>query len=164
MILTRSFHLNVKENQPATKRSHLVEKQKDFSDQKRIDSQPENSLSGDGSQLVSNEALDRTSCSPVNLSLSQQENTQTLGAARFKPSARFIQVIKTKRYMAYHRNVIYNPSNIQLQKTRSQAKKIEMGLWNNSWVKNLPVRPLAPRRKTPGQLYPIKNGPPGKTN
>ena len=33
------------------------EKQKDFSDQKRIDSQPENSLSGDGSRLVSNEAL-----------------------------------------------------------------------------------------------------------
>ena len=33
---------------------------------------------------------------------------------------------------------------------------IEMGSWNNSWVKNLPVRPLAPRRKTPGQLYPKK--------
>ena len=46
--LTRPFPLNVKENQHATKRSHLVEKQKDFSDQKRIDSQPENSLSGDG--------------------------------------------------------------------------------------------------------------------
>ena len=46
--LTRSFHLNVKENQHATKRSHLVEKQKDFSDQKRIDLQRENSLSGDG--------------------------------------------------------------------------------------------------------------------
>ena len=30
-------------------------------------------------------------------------------------------------------------------------------------MKNLPVRPLAPRRKTPGQLYPIFNGPPGKT-
>ena len=59
--------------------------------------------------------------SPLNLSLSQQENTQTWGAARFKPSARFIHV-KTKRYMPYHRNVIYNPSNIQLQKTRSQAK------------------------------------------
>ena len=59
--------------------------------------------------------------SPLNLSLSQQENIQTWGAARFKPSARFIQV-KTKRYMAYHSNVIYNPSNIQLQKTRSQAK------------------------------------------
>ena len=48
LILTRSFHLNVKENQHATKRSLLVEKRKDFSDQKRIDSQPENSLSGDG--------------------------------------------------------------------------------------------------------------------
>ena len=47
-ILTRSIHLNVKENQHATKRSLLVEKQKDFSDQKRIDSQRENSLSGDG--------------------------------------------------------------------------------------------------------------------
>ena len=30
----------------------------------------------------------------------------------------------------------------------------EWGLWNNSWVKNLPVRPLAPRRKTLVQLYP----------
>ena len=48
LILTRSFHPNVKENQRATKRSLLVEKQKDFSDQKRIDSQPENSLIGDG--------------------------------------------------------------------------------------------------------------------
>ena len=32
------FHLNAKENQHATKRSLLVEKQQDFSDQKRIDS------------------------------------------------------------------------------------------------------------------------------
>ena len=47
LILKRSFHLNAKENQHATKRSLLVEKQKDFSDQKRIDLQPENSLSGD---------------------------------------------------------------------------------------------------------------------
>ena len=38
LILTRSFHLNVKENQHPTKRSLLVEKQKDFSDQKRTDS------------------------------------------------------------------------------------------------------------------------------
>ena len=61
--------------------------------------------------------IDISECrrSPLNLSLSQRENTQTLGAARFKPSARFIHV-KTKRYMPYHRNVIYNPSNIQLQK------------------------------------------------
>ena len=29
-----------------------------------------------------------------------------------------------------------------------------MESWNNSWMKNLSVRPLAPRRKTPGQLYP----------
>ena len=48
LISTQSFHLNVKENQHATKCSLLVEKQKNFSDQKRIDSQPENSLSGDG--------------------------------------------------------------------------------------------------------------------
>ena len=40
LILTRSFHLNVKENQHATKRSLLVEKQKDFSEQNCIDSQP----------------------------------------------------------------------------------------------------------------------------
>ena len=39
---------------------------------------------------------------------------------------------------------------------------VEWRLWNNSWVKNLPVRPLAPRRKTPGQLYSAFNGqPPG---
>ena len=38
----------MKENQHATKRSLFVEKQKDFPDQNRIDSQPENSLSGDG--------------------------------------------------------------------------------------------------------------------
>ena len=29
-----------------------------------------------------------------------------------------------------------------------------MESWNNSWMKNLSVRPRAPRRKTPGQLYP----------
>ena len=45
LILTRSFHLDVKEYQHATNRSHLVEKRKDFSDQKRIDSQRENGLS-----------------------------------------------------------------------------------------------------------------------
>ena len=39
---------------------------------------------------------------------------------------------------------------------------VEWGLWNNSWVKNLPVRPLAPRRKTPGQLYPAFNDLPGR--
>ena len=38
---------------------------------------------------------------------------------------------------------------------------VEWGLWNNSWVKNLPVRPLAPRRKTPGQLYPAFSDLPG---
>ena len=48
LILTRSFHLNVKENQHPTKRSLLVEKQKDFSDQKCIDWRPEKRLSGDG--------------------------------------------------------------------------------------------------------------------
>ena len=34
-----------------------------------------------------------------------------------------------------------------------------MESWNNSWMKNLPVRPLTPRRKTPGQLYPISEVP-----
>ena len=37
----------MKENQHRTKRKFLVKKQKDFSDQKRIDSQLEKSLSGD---------------------------------------------------------------------------------------------------------------------
>ena len=32
-----------------------------------------------------------------------------------------------------------------------------MGSWNNSWVKNLPVRPLAPRRKTPGQFQLVED-------
>ena len=45
---TRLFQLNVKENEHVTKRSLLVEKQKDFSDQKRIDSQPEKCLFRDG--------------------------------------------------------------------------------------------------------------------
>ena len=62
LIITRSFHLNVKENQHATKRSLLVEKLKDFPDQKRIDSQPENSF--EWGRLVLNEALDRTSWPP----------------------------------------------------------------------------------------------------
>ena len=48
LILTWSFHPNGKEHQHATKRCLLVEKQIDFSDQKHIDSQRENSLSGDG--------------------------------------------------------------------------------------------------------------------
>ena len=56
--------------------------------------------------------------SPLNRSKSQQKGTQTLGAARYKASARFIHV-KTKRYMPYHRNVRYNPSNIQLQKKKN---------------------------------------------
>ena len=47
----------MKENQHVTKRSHLVEKQKEKKKKKRTDLQPENSLSGDGSRLVSNEAL-----------------------------------------------------------------------------------------------------------
>ena len=38
---------------------------------------------------------------------------------------------------------------------------VEWGLWNNSWVKNLPVRPLAPRRKTPGPAVPRIQWPPG---
>ena len=45
--LNMLFQLDMKENRHATKRSLLVEKQKDFSDQKCIDSQPEKSLSGD---------------------------------------------------------------------------------------------------------------------
>ena len=56
----------------------------------------------------------------------------------------------------------------QLWHTHSQKKAIELmasinewGLWNNSWVKNLLVRPLAPGRKTPGQLHPTFNDLPG---
>ena len=45
--------------------------------------------------------------------------------------------------------------------TSCEKSLMNGGLWNNSWVKNLPVRPLAPRRKTPGQLYPAFR-PPGQ--
>ena len=63
LILTRSFHLNVKENQHATKHSLLMEKQKDFSEQNfHADSQPENSF--EWGRLVLNETLDRTSWPP----------------------------------------------------------------------------------------------------
>ena len=50
---------------------------------------------------------------------------------------------------------------VQCQSKRICLTAVEWGLWNNSWVKNLPVRPLAPRRKTPGQLYPAFNDLPG---
>ena len=43
LIFNTVISSNVKENQHATKRSHLEEEQKDFSDEKRIDSQRENS-------------------------------------------------------------------------------------------------------------------------
>ena len=42
------FQLNVKENERVTKRSLFVEKQKNFSGQKYIDSQPGKCLKGDG--------------------------------------------------------------------------------------------------------------------
>ena len=50
---------------------------------------------------------------------------------------------------------------IQIASLVNSKMLSEWGLWNNSWVKNLPVRPLAPRRKTPGQLYPAFR-PPGQ--
>ena len=97
--------------------------------------------------FVTNQMWDETAkdnChSPLNFSLSQQENTQTLGVARFKPSARFIQV-RTKRYMAYHRNVIYNLSNIQLQKLDRKLNKLKWGCgttagWKTSPYVHLPL-------------------------
>ena len=33
--------------------------------------------------------------------------------------------------------------------------EMKMGLWNNSWVKNVSEYLFVPRRKTPGQLYSI---------
>ena len=50
--------------------------------------------------------------------------------------------------------VFYVIYNILSSILMSKKKLCEWGLWNNSWVKNLPVDPLALRRKTPGQLYP----------
>ena len=48
------------------------------------------------------------------------------------------------------------------QQTKQRKPKVQMKeeLWNNSWVKNLLVRPLAPRRKTPGPAEPLKQRPP----
>ena len=48
LMYTRLFQLNVNENEHVTKRSLLVEKKKDFSGQKCIDSQPEKCLFRDG--------------------------------------------------------------------------------------------------------------------
>jgi len=56
---------------------------------------------------------------------------------------------------------IYNKSLDYKANFKQIRSKPEQGLWNNSWVKNLPVCPLAPRRKTPGQLYPVFKGLPG---
>ena len=52
---------------------------------------------------------------------------------------------------------------VYLTKQRDTQAKLQMKeeLWNNSWVKNLPVRPLAPRGKTPGQLNPSIQDLPG---
>ena len=99
---------------------------------------------------------------PLNLSLTQQENTHSHWVRLASSQALGLFSEKTKGYMAYHRKVIYNPSNIQLQRTKSQANW--NGVVEQQLVEKPPVRPLAPRRKTPGQLYPINNGPPGKTN
>ena len=105
---------------------------------------------------------DLSSYSPLNLSLTQWLCVfcSWVGLAPSQVLGLFPK--KTKGYMTHHRKVIYNPGNIQLQMTNQ--KLTEMGSWNNIWVKNLPVRPLVLRRKTPGQLYPINNGPPDKTN
>ena len=55
-------NLNVKENEHATKRSHLEEKQKDFSDEKKYWFAAWKQF--EWGRLVSNEALDRTSWPP----------------------------------------------------------------------------------------------------
>ena len=34
-----------------------------------------------------------------------------------------------------------------------------MGLWNNSWVKNVSEHLLGPRRKTPGSCIPFEGSP-----
>ena len=56
-------------------------------------------------------------------------------------------------------NVIYNILSSILV---SKKKLCEWGLWNNSWVKNLPICPLAPRRKTPGHCCSPHLGLPGR--
>ena len=48
---------------------------------------------------------------------------------------------KTKGYMTYHRKVIYNPSKIQLQGTKSQAN-----YWNGAVEQQLGEKP--PRTST----------------
>ena len=90
--------------------------------------------------------------SPLNLSLTQP-NTHNPWVWLASGQALGL-LLKDTEY-----NSANKPTYRQLQNSQT-----EMGLWNNSWVKNLPVRPLAPRRKTAGQQYPIFDGPPGKTN
>ena len=60
----------------------------------------------------------------------------------------------------YYISLENKPCNIQPNLKRKQ-KLTEIRSWN-SWAKNVPVRPLAPRRRTPVELYPIFNSPPDK--
>ena len=49
-------------------------------------------------------------------------------------------------------------STIIMQGNPSETKE---GLWNNSWVKNLPVRPLDSQEENPGPAEPLNLRPPG---
>ena len=58
---------------------------------------------------------------PLNPSLTLQEKTHN-HRVRLASSQEFgLFSEKTKGYMTYHRKVTYNPSNIQLRRTKSQA-------------------------------------------
>ena len=89
-------------------------------------------------------------------------HTQPMGAARFKPSAQFILWKDYRIYDVSEKKEIQS-MHIKFSSKDPNHKLTDMRLWNSSWVKNLPVRPVTPRRKTPGQLYTIYNDHLGKT-
>ena len=72
---------------------------------------------------------------PLNLSLTQHENTHNHWVRLASSQVLGLFSEKTKGYMAYHRKVIYNPSNIQLQRTKSQAN------WNGVLEQQLGEKP-----------------------
>ena len=59
--------------------------------------------------------------SPLNLSLTQHENTHNHWVRLASSQALGLFSEKTKGYMKYHRKIIYSLSNIQLHRTKLQA-------------------------------------------
>ena len=104
---------------------------------------------------------DLSSYSPLNLSLTQWLCVFSCWV-RLAPS----QVLglipeKTKGYMTYHRKVIYNPGNIQLQITKSEANR--NGVVEQHLGEKPPVRPLVLlKEENPRPALPHKQRSPGQ--